>query len=274
MTGRPLRLVLSREGVFRTTGGRTLTEQRVAFGATTAGEITALIHTGIAGMTSHNHCPEQFTFPARHLYTAKSFLLRQEVIDLDMVANTFMRAPGESIGTFALESAIDELAAALQLDPIELRRRLEPARDPTSGLTFSSRHLVEAYRRGAEWFGWERRDPVPRAKRNGEWLIGYGVATATYPYYRIPGGVARIRMNSAGCAVVQMASHEMGMGTATVQAQHAADRLGVPVDKVIFEYGDTSLPSGTIAGGSSQSASIVAAVAIRVNIRAAMRGWR
>ncbi len=260
LAGRPVRMVLSRESVFRIVGGRTTTEQRVALGAKEDGTLAALIHTGVAAMTTHNACPEQFTFPARHLYAADAIKIAQDVADMDMLANTFMRAPGESIGTFALESAIDELAEAMQLDPIELRRRIEPEKDPTSGLAFSSRHIVEAYRRGAERFGWAQRNPVPRSRRDGEWLIGMGVATATYPYYRMPGGAARIRLTADGRAVVQMASQEMGMGTATVQAQHAAERLGLPLDQVTFEYGDTALPSGTIAGGSSQTASIIAAV--------------
>jgi xanthine dehydrogenase YagR molybdenum-binding subunit len=260
MLGRPVRLVLSREGVFRITGGRTFTEQRVALGADADGKLMSLIHTGLAGMTSHNNCPEQFTFPARHLYAAKNFFLSQKVVDLDMVANTFMRAPGESVGTFALESALDELAAAMELDPIEMRRRIEPIKDPTSGLSFSSRHLVQAYSEGAERFGWHQRNAVPRSRRQGEWLIGYGVATATYPYYRMPGGAASIRLTADGRAVVRMASHEMGMGTATAQAQHASERLGLPVEAVAFEHGDSDFPSGTLAGGSSQTASIIAAV--------------
>jgi xanthine dehydrogenase YagR molybdenum-binding subunit len=260
MSGRPVRLVLSREGVFRVTGGRTLTEQRVALGANKDGTLKALIHTGTAGMTSHNNCPEQFTFPARHLYASETFLLSQKIIELDMVANTFMRAPGESVGTFALESAIDELAHESKVDPIELRTRIEPNQDPTSRRPFSQRNLLEAYRRGAERFGWSKRSSVPRSRREGEWLIGYGVATATYPYYRMPGGAARIRLTSDGHAIVQMGSHEMGMGTATVQAQLAAELLAMPVDCVKFEYGDSNFPSGTVAGGSSQSASIGAAV--------------
>jgi xanthine dehydrogenase YagR molybdenum-binding subunit len=262
MLNRPVRLMLTREGVFRATGGRTLTEQRVALGAKQDGKLAALIHTGVAGMTEHNYCPEQFTFPARHLYAADSFLLAQEIAPLDMVANTFMRAPGESIGTFALESAIDELACKMDIDPIELRARIEPEKDPTSGLPFSSRHLVEAYKNGAERFGWS--NPKPRMQRDGGWLIGQGVATGTYPYYRMPGGAASITLTAEGRAIVRMGAHEMGMGTATVQAQHAAERLGVPVEQVTFEYGDSNLPSGTMAGGSSQSASIIAAVTAAV----------
>jgi xanthine dehydrogenase YagR molybdenum-binding subunit len=260
LVDRPVRLVLTREGVFRATGGRTLTEQRVALGAKENGRLAALIHTGVAGVTDHNYCPEQFTFPARHLYAADNFLISQEIAPLDMVANTFMRAPGESVGTFALESAIDELACAMSIDPVELRRRCEPEKDPTSGLPFSSRNLVEAYRRGAERFGWDRRNSQPRTRRDGEWLIGCGVATGTYPYYRMPGGVASITLTVDGRAIVRMGAHEMGMGTATVQAQHAAERLDLRVEQVTFEYGHTNLPSGTMAGGSSQSASIIAAV--------------
>ena len=177
-----------------------------------------------------------------------------------MVANTSMRAPGESIGTFALESALDELAIKIGVDPIELRRRIEPEKDPTSGRAFSSRHLLEAYRRGAERFGWAQRDATPRLQRDGEWLVGQGVATATYPYYRMDGAAASIRHFADGHAVVQAAAHERGMGTATVQPQHAADRLGLPMDRVLFEYGDTRFPDSPVAGGSSQTASIAAAV--------------
>jgi xanthine dehydrogenase YagR molybdenum-binding subunit len=257
---RPVRMTLSREAVFRTVGGRTMTEQRVAIGAKTDGTLAALIHTGVAAMTSHNNCPEQFTFPARHLYAADAILVDQQVADVDMLANTFMRAPGESVGTFALECALDELAEQMQLDPVEFRRRIEPEKDPTSGNAFSSRHLNEAYKLGAERFGWEKRNATPGKRREGEWLIGMGCATGTYPYYRMAGAAARIKLANNGHVTVSIAAHEMGMGTATVQMQHVAERLGVPVEHVTFEYGDTDLPAGTIAGGSSQTATIAAAV--------------
>ncbi len=260
LAARPVRIMLSREGVFRIVGGRTLTEQRVALGACADGTLDALIHTGTAAMTLHNSCPEQFTFPARHLYAAKTFKLAQDVADMDMLANTFMRAPGESVGTFALECALDELAEKLKLDPIELRRRIEPKKDPTSGKPFSSRHLIEAYEKGAERFGWQNRNWTPRSKREGEWLIGMGCATATYPYHRFAGGAARIRLTADGHITVSTAVHDMGMGTATAQAQHIAARLGVPMENVTFEYGDSSLPRGVIAGGSTQTASIGGAV--------------
>jgi len=260
LAGRPVRIMLSREGVYRIVGGRTQTEQRVAIGANADGTLAALIHTGVAAMTQHNAMPEQFSFPARHLYAAEAFKVAQEVADMDMLVNTFMRAPGESIGTFALECAIDELAEAMRLDPIELRRRIEPEKDPISGHGFSSRHLLKAYADGAERFGWDARSATPGTRREGEWLIGMGVATATYPYYRMPGSVARIRLTADGRVIVSTAAHEMGMGTATVQAQHVAERLGVPFERVTFDYGDTDLPSGSMAGGSSQTASIAGAI--------------
>ncbi|MFL6600485.1 MAG: xanthine dehydrogenase family protein molybdopterin-binding subunit [Steroidobacteraceae bacterium] len=265
LIGRAVRIVPTREEVFRITGGRTLSEQRVALGANRNRTLDALIHTGTTGVVSHNAFPEQFTFPARHLYAAEHMLIQQRTVELDMVANTAMRAPGESIGTFALESALDELAIECDLDPIELRRRIEPQKDPTRNTPFSSRHIVEAYRRGAERFGWAQRSPSPGSQRDGVWQIGQGVATAYYPYYRMPGGSARLRITADGRAIVQAAAHEMGMGTATVQVQHAADRLALPIERVSFEYGDTHLPDSPIAGGSNQTVSIVAAVTAAAN---------
>ncbi len=171
-----------------------------------------------------------------------------------------MRAPGEAVGTFAIESAIDELAHKMGIDPVELRMRNEPEKDPTSGAPFSSRNIEEAYRAGAERFGWSKRNPTPRARREGEWLVGMGVATSTYPYYRMPGGAARITLTRDGHATVSIAAHEMGMGTATAQTQVSAERLGLPMDKIDFRYGDSSLPGMVLAGGSQQTASIGASV--------------
>ncbi|RKR06799.1 xanthine dehydrogenase molybdenum binding subunit apoprotein [Kushneria sinocarnis] len=257
---RPVRLALSREGVHRVVGGRACTEQRVAIGADEQGHFRALIHTGKAAMTAHNNLPEPFTQATRCLYGADHVQLAIRVADLDMLANTFMRAPGESVGTFALESAIDELAEQLDLDPLELRRRNEPERDPTSGLPFSSRHLLEASRAGAERFGWDQRSARPGERYEGEWQIGLGCATATYPYMRMPGAAARITLSRSGAARVDVAAHEMGMGTATVQTQVAAARLGLPVEQVRFNYGDSSLAGVVLAGGSQQTAAIGGAV--------------
>ena len=257
---RPVRITLSREGVYRIVGGRTLTEQRVAIGAQADGHFDALIQSGTVAMTAHNNMPEPFVLPAKSAYAADSFTLDVETVELDMVANTFMRAPGEAVGTFALESAVDEMAVALGMDPIELRIRNEPEKDPTTGTPFSSRHIVEAYRTGAERFGWDKRDATPRARRDGEWLVGMGCATATYPYYRMPGGVATLTLTREGHAMIEIAAHEMGMGTATTHTMVAAERLGLPMDHVTFRYGDSQMPGVVLAGGSQQTASIGAAV--------------
>jgi len=260
LAGRPVRMMLSREGVYRLVGGRTLTEQRVALGAQADGRFDALIHTGTVAMSRHNQLPEPFVLPARSAYAAGSFKLDVEAARMDMLANTFMRAPGEAVGTFGLESAVDELAAAIGIDPVELRIRNEPEKDPTTGRPFSSRHIVDAWRAGVERFGWNKRSATPGSRRDGEWLIGMGCATATYPYYRMPGGRARITLTSDGRALVEIAAHEMGMGTATAQTQIAAARLGLPMKQVTFSYGDSSLPGEVLAGGSQQTASIGSSV--------------
>ncbi|MCU1336716.1 MAG: dehydrogenase [Bryobacterales bacterium] len=256
---RPVKFALSREGVFRIVGGRTIAEQRVAIGATVDGHVQSLIHTGVTATPSHARYAEQCTFPTRHLYATDALHIAQYVVDLDMVANTWMRAPGESIGTFAVESALDELAVELRMDPIDLRRNVEPKRDPTKDNEFSSRHLLEAYERGAAKFGWAARNPQPRSQRDGSWLIGQGVATAYYPVLRLP-GAARVRVNADGIATIHTAANEMGMGVATSQLQHAADRLGVPLQCIEFNYGDSEMPSSPMAGGSCQTVSIVASV--------------
>ncbi len=259
LTGRPVRLMLSREGVCRTTSGRTSTLQRVALGANADGTLAALIHTGAIPVAEPTSFMEPFSFAARCMVAAQSISVGQKYVELDVAPPGAMRAPGEATGTFALECAIDELAHEMRLDPIELRLRIEPEKEPVTGRPFSGRNLIEATRRGAERFRWSERSATPRSKRDGSWLIGHGVASATYPYLRMPAS-ARIRMTSDGRVLVQTAAQEMGMGTATVQVQHAADRLGLTVDLVSFEYGDTSLPKCPLAGGSNQTASIVAAV--------------
>jgi xanthine dehydrogenase YagR molybdenum-binding subunit len=257
---RPVKLALSREGVYRVVGGRTPAEQRIALGAKRAGELTAVLHSAVTATTSHGRYAEQCTFPVRHLWSAPNLYVEQKIVTLDTVTNTWMRAPGESIGTFALESALDELSYALRVDPIELRRRNEPEKDPTRGTPYSSRRLMEAYDRGAAQFGWTARNPEPRSGRDGKWLVGQGVATAYYPYYRFPAAV-RMCLFADGKVLLQAPAAEMGMGTATVQIQHAADRLGVPLANVAFEYGDSRLPdSPLMAGGSNQTATMIGAV--------------
>jgi xanthine dehydrogenase YagR molybdenum-binding subunit len=261
LAGRPVRLMLSREGVYRIVGGRTRTEQRVAIGAQRDGRFDAVIHTGVVAMSPHNNMPEPFIMSTRSLYAARAFRLAVETTRLDMPANTFMRAPGDAVGTFALESAVDELAERLGMDPIELRLRNQPEKNPTNGLPFSSREVEKVFRDGAERFGWGNRNPTPGLNRDGEWLVGMGVASGTYPYNRMPGGAARLTVTREGRATVEIAGQEMGMGTATVHAQVTAERLGLPMSHLEVKYGDSFLPGKVMAVASQQTASFGAAIA-------------
>lgn len=260
IAGRPVRVALTRAGVYRLIGGRAQTEQRVAIGAAEDGRFTAIVHTGTHTTTRHNAWPEPFVLSTHSHYAAETFLLDCRMAYMDMVANGSMRAPGGAVGVYALECAVDELATAIGMDPVELRIRNEPLTGPVDGRPFSARHVIETWRAGAERFGWSARNPVPGAVRDGEWLVGMGCATASHPYVRMPGGAARITLTRDGAARVEVAAHDSGMGTATAQSQVIADRLGLSLDRVTFTMGDSSLPGLVPAAGSQQSASIGAAI--------------
>ncbi|GLI03695.1 xanthine dehydrogenase family protein molybdopterin-binding subunit [Phytohabitans aurantiacus] len=257
--GRPVRLALSRKAVSRAAGGRTASTNRIALGATRDGRLTALIQDSITHVGSVGGLLEATSSPARHLYGAKNMLTRQNLVEMDLLPNTWLRAPGEAIGSFVLESAMDELAYELAMDPIDLRMRNEPATDPTSGKKFSQRMLREAFEAGAERFGWADRNPSPRSMRDGEWLVGMGAATAYHPVLRLVADV-KVRLSNDGTALVQCGFHEMGMAAATVQAQIAADALGIAYEKVRVEYGDSDLPPGPMAGNSNQTATVATSV--------------
>ena len=260
---RPVRLTLSREGVFRLIGGRSETEQRFAIGALEDGKFEAIIHTGMTPKSHHSPMVEPFILATQGGYEARTFALEVQTTKMDMLANTFMRAPGEAVGTFAMECAIDELAIELGMDPIDLRLRNEPEKHPTKGSPWSMRNAEEMYRLGAERFGWNERQAAGM-RRDGEWRAGLGMATGTYPYHRMPGGAARIKLaresDGGVAAQVDFAAHEMGMGTSTTHMMVAAERLGLPIDKVGIGYGDSAMPGTILAGGSQQTASIGAAV--------------
>lgn len=256
---RPVKLVLTRAQMFTSVGHRAETEQQVTLGATKDGRLTAIIHTGISHTSTFDHFVEAFTIATHHLYACPNLQVAQQIVPLNKGTPTFMRAPGETPGTYALESAMDELAYALQLDPIELRLRNYAEIDPDSNLPWSSKSLKECYRLGAEKFCWSRRNPEPRSMRDGQYLIGMGMATATYPVYHFPAS-ARARIHQDGSVLVQSGSHEMGTGTATVMAQVAADALGLPVERVRFELGDTELPFAPVSGGSATMGSVGTAV--------------
>lgn len=258
-TGRPIKLVLPRKGVFHTVGARSASTQRVALGADRDGHLTALLHTGVTRTGRVGGMTEPITEASGHLYAARNLRLRQSVAPMDLLSNTYMRAPGASIGTFALESAVDELAWALGMDPVDLRIINEPDRDPSGGQPFTHRALREVYARGIERFGWRHRDPRAGSMRDGRWLVGMGMASAHMSSMRMPASVA-VRLDVTGDVVVRSAVHEIGVGAPTVLAQVAADQLGVPLEAVRVEHGDSTLPFSAGAFGSAQTASVTASL--------------
>jgi xanthine dehydrogenase YagR molybdenum-binding subunit len=256
---RPVKLVLTRQDMFNVIGHRSATEQLVKLGAASDGKLTAIIHDGISHTSMYDDFVEPFTIATHLLYACPNLQASQRIVKINKGTPFAMRAPGETPGTFALESAMDELAYALKIDPIELRLRNYADVNPESNLPWSSKSLKECYQIGAEKFGWSKRNPEPGSMRDGRYLIGMGMATATYPAYLFPAS-AKAKMLADGSVVVQSSTHDMGGGTATVMAQLIADTLDLPFEKVCFEYGDTRLPQAPVSGGSATIGSVGSAV--------------
>ncbi|MFI6889323.1 xanthine dehydrogenase family protein molybdopterin-binding subunit [Streptosporangium canum] len=252
--GRPVKLAVTRQQMFAVTGYRTPTIQRVRLGADTGGRLTAIVHEAFEQSSTIKEFAEQTTVPTRMMYAAPDRRTTHRLVRLDVPTPSWMRAPGETPGMFALESAMDELAIACGLDPVELRIRNEPETDPESGLPFSSRNLVACLREGARRFGWAGRDPAPGVRRRGRLLVGTGVAASTYPVYRRPSR-ASARAEPDGRFTVRIAAADIGTGARTVLTQIAADALRAPVDRVRVEIGDSALPAASLAGGSMGTAS-------------------
>ena len=256
---RPVKLVLTRRQMFHTTGHRPRSHQRIALGAAPDGRLTAVIHEGMGETSRHEQFVEALTSISTFLYSCPNVRTRYRLVPLDTGTPTFMRGPGEASGIFALESAMDELAVTLGIDPIELRRRNEPSIDEDKNLPFSSRSLRECYALGASRFGWERRDPRPRSMRDGRLLIGWGMASASYPANQSPAS-ARVRLLADGTAEVEAAASDMGPGTYTSMTQVAADALGISTTRVRFRLGQSDFPPAPPHGGSMTMASVGSAV--------------
>ncbi|GGV07474.1 oxidoreductase [Streptomyces filipinensis] len=253
-TGRPVTLAYPRRSLPTTVGHRAPTVQRLRLGAHTDGRLTAVLHETTTHTSRVKAFVEQAAVPARVMYAAPALLSSHRVVPLDVPSPSWMRAPGEAPGMYALESAMDELADALGMDPVELRVRNDPECEPGSGKPFSSRHLVECLREGARRFGWAERDPRPRSRTEGPLLIGTGVAAATYPAAAVP-ATASARALPDGTFAVRINATDIGTGARTVLAQVAADALAVPVDRVGTEIGHSDLPPAWLAGGSMGTAS-------------------
>ncbi|AWT51747.1 xanthine dehydrogenase family protein molybdopterin-binding subunit [Mycolicibacterium smegmatis] len=249
--GRPVKLALTRQQMFSLVGYRTPTIQRIRLGADHDGRITALVHDVVEQTSAVKEFAEQTAITSRKMYSAANRRTTHKLAALDVAIPFWMRAPGECPGTYAAEVAMDELAVACGLDPIELRVRNDPEVDPETGKPWSGRHLVDCLRLGADRFGWAARDPRPAARRDGEWLIGTGVAAATYPGKAMPGNSARITYAAEGRYTVQIGAADIGTGTWTTLSQIAADALACDLAAVDLQIGDTDLPEASVAGGSS-----------------------
>ncbi len=257
---RPVKLAFTRQQMFALTGYRTPTIQRVQLGAQGDGRLVAIAHDVIEQTGADEDFAEPTAVAARVMYAAPHRRTSHRVTKLDLPSPSYMRAPGEAPGMFALECAIDELAIRLDLDPIELRLRNEPDADPEDGRPFSSRNLVACLREGARRFGWEMRQGRPRSRRDGRRLIGTGVAAATYPARRMPSS-ASVHREPDGRFRVAIGASDIGTGTWTALTQIAADALDVGVDRVALEIGDTAFPKAFIGVGSMGLSSWGSAVA-------------
>jgi xanthine dehydrogenase YagR molybdenum-binding subunit len=260
VVNRPVRLQLSRAQMYSMVGHQAGTVQTIALGASSDGNLSGIRHDSINPTSVFDDYVEYAAMASRHLWRASGGIATSHrVVHVNRNSPVVLRAPMEAQGHFALECAMDELAYATGVDPVELRLRNDTDTDPYSGRPFSTRALRECLTRGAARFGWDRRTPEPRSMRDERYLIGQGVAAAIYTHWRWP-GKARVTINGGGSALVEAAAHDIGTGTYTVMAQVAADVLGLAPDKVTVRLGDTRLPESHPAIGSATVSNATAAV--------------
>jgi len=259
---RPVKLALTRQQMVNSVGLRQRNHQKVSLAATKDGKLTALAHE----TTTHGAIKNEFIEPcgdcSKIMYDTPNSLITYRIVPMNVILPTYTRGPGKSTGSFALESAMDELAHKLKMDPIELRLKNEPERDPSTGKPWSSRTTVQCLQVGAKAFGWDRRKPEPGQNQQGNYLIGYGVACGTYPAHQRPTS-AIVKLKRTGndvMATVELAAADLGTGTYTILAQTAADALGLPLNQVKVVIGDSDLPPAAGAVGSVGASSYANAV--------------
>jgi xanthine dehydrogenase YagR molybdenum-binding subunit len=251
---RPVKTALTRQQMFHFTTHRSQTIQRLRLGATPDGRLTAIGHDSLSHSARFDDFYETASAQTRSLYAAPNRLTMHRVVKLDLPVSDSTRAPGEAVGMLALEQAMDELAEKLRLDPIELRLRNEPVMDPEKNIPFSTRQLARCMREGAERFGWSRRNAVPGAVRDGRRLVGMGFAAATRSNYLMD-AKCTISLDRQGVLTARMAMTDIGTGSYTVLTQIAAEMLGLPMQNVRMELGDSDFPETPGSGGSWGAAS-------------------
>ena len=260
VVNRPVRLQLTRAQMYSMVGHQAATVQTIALGADRDGRLSGIRHDSVNPTSVFDAYVEYAALASRHLWRASGGIsTSHRVVHVNRNSPVVLRAPMEAQGHFALESAMDELAYATGVDPVELRLRNDTDTDPYSGRPFSTRALRECLTKGAARFGWDKRTPEPRSMRNGRYLIGQGMAAAIFTHWRWP-GKARVTLNGDGSALVEAAAHDIGTGTYTVMTQVAADALGMAPDRVIVRLGDTRLPESHPAIGSATVPNATAAV--------------
>jgi len=258
--GRPVKAALAREQVFTATAGRAATVQQISLGAERDGRLIALRHDSWCSTDMDRSFVEPTSHgTSREWYATPNLAISQKVVPLNVPPTTFMRAPGEAPGSFALESAMDELAVALGMDPIELRLRNNSIAPPGKDLQWSSKHLDECFRIGAARFGWANRSPYGHP--DGDWLVGMGMATAMFPALRFPATV-EVRLMADDTAVVSTSGADPGTGLLTVLSLVGGESLDIAPDRITPRLGDSAYPSGGLSGGSTATASAGTAIMI------------
>jgi xanthine dehydrogenase YagR molybdenum-binding subunit len=255
---RSVRLVLTRAQMYAL-GYRPASIERLSLGANAGGTLEAFTHETIAITSRFEDFSRNDTGWGNLLYKSPNATFVHKLARLDLPTSCDMRAPGAATGVYALECAMDELAVALKLDPMELRLRCYSDRDQTGNTPYTSKQLRECYRQGAEAFGWDRRTPEPRSMRDGTDLVGWGMATGVWEALQMPAAV-RIILTANGHAEVASAASDIGTGTYTIMAQVAADMLGLPLDNVSIKLGDSTLPQCPVEGGSWIAATVSNAI--------------
>jgi xanthine dehydrogenase YagR molybdenum-binding subunit len=257
--GAPVKLVITRQSMFEAAGHRPRTQQRFRIGASRDGKLVSMQHEYLSQASILDEYKEECGEATPFMYSVANLRVASALARANVGAPTSMRGPGAVPGLYAMESAMDELAVALNMDPIELRRRNEPQQDESKKLPFSSRHLVECMQLGAEKFGWARRDPRVGAMKRDGLTIGWGMAACTWGAMR-DDARASVEIRRDGTASVRTATQDIGTGTYTVLALVVAEATGIPLDRIDVQLGDTTLPPGPISGGSWTTASVIPAV--------------
>ena len=256
---KPVKLVLEREQMFTLVGSRATTVNHIKIGATQDGKITAIQQDVVMSTSTLEDFTERSSSPAKMLYDIPNLAVSEKMVDQNINPATFMRAPGEAPGTAVLEIAMDELAHKLNMDPVQLRLANYAEKDPSRDRPWTSKNLREAYKQAADRFGWSKRPAQPGTMREGNQLIGYGMATATYPANR-SAAQATVRILPGGKAWVGSGTQDLGTGMYTMMAQACADGLGIDPTMVEVQLGDSMLPKAPVSGGSQSTASVTPAV--------------